>query len=76
MSEQEKDKVKLTLRQIGNPNETDEITYEVIDTSCARFACKQKFSREEATSLCDENDVTIIYVHEDNRIAGFRNFIV
>ena len=70
--EPEDDKLRLTLRQHGDPTLDEELTYEVVDTSCARFACKQVFNREEAITLCDENDVTIIYVDEDNRIGGFR----
>ena len=54
-------KIKLTLRQIGDPTNDDELEYEVVDTSCARFACKEIFCREDAIKLCDENDVTIVY---------------
>ena len=74
MSKDKKDdKIKLTLRQIGDPSKDDELEYEVIDTSCARFACKQIFCREDAIKLCDENDVTIVYKEEDQKISGFRD---
>lgn len=69
----EESKVKLTLRQYGDPTLDEKLEYEVVDTSCARFACKQMFDRDEAIKLCDENDVTIVYVSEDNKIGGFRN---
>ena len=69
--EQEDDKIKLTLRQIGEL--PDELEYEIIDTSCARYACKQMLNRDEAIQLCDENDVTIVYKEEDQKISGFRD---
>jgi len=70
---EEDNKIKLTLRQIGDPTHDDELEYEVIDTSCARFACKEIFCREDAIKLCDENDVTIVYKEEDQKISGFRD---
>lgn len=74
MSEtKEETKIKLTLRQHGDPTLDEELEYEVIDTSCARFACKEIFCREDAVKLCDENEVTIVYIDEDQKIGGFRN---
>ena len=67
----EKSKVKLTLRQLGDPTHDDELEYEVIDTSCARFACKEIFCREDAIKLCDENEVKIVYKEDDQKISGF-----
>jgi len=69
--EDKKDKVRLTLRQIGDPSKDDELEYEVIDTSCARFACKQILCREDAIKLCDENNVRIVFKADDNKISGF-----
>lgn len=69
----EESKVKLTLRQIGDPTNDDELEYEVVDTSCARFACKEIFCREDAIKLCDENEVTIVYKEDDQKISGFSN---
>ena len=68
---EEDNKIKLTLRQIGEL--PDELEYEIIDTSCARYACKQMLNRDEAIKLCDENDVTIVYKEEDQKISGFRD---
>lgn len=67
----EESKVKLTLRQIGEL--PDELEYEVIDTSCARFACKEIFNRDKAIELCDEHEVTIVYKEDDQKISGFSN---
>jgi len=69
----EESKVKLTLRQIGDPTHDDELEYEVIDTSCARFACKEIFDRDKAIELCDEHEVTIVYKEDDQKISGFSN---
>lgn len=66
----EKSKVKLTLRQINEL--PSELSYEVIDTSCARFACKQTFNRDEAINLSDEHEVNIVYKEDDNKIGGFK----
>jgi hypothetical protein len=30
-------------------------------------------NRDEAIKLCDENDVTIVYKEEDQKISGFRD---
>ena len=54
--EEDKNKIRLTLRQIGDPTNDDELEYEVIDTSCARFACKEILSREDAIKICDERE--------------------
>jgi len=69
--EEDKNKVRLTLRQIGDPANDDELEYEVIDTSCARFACKEILCREDAIKICDENNVRIVFKAEDNKISGF-----
>ena len=71
--EEDKNKIRLTLRQIGDPTNDDELEYEVIDTSCARFACKEIISREDAIKICDENNVRIVFKAEDNKISGFRD---
>jgi hypothetical protein len=71
--EEDKSKVRLTLRQIGDPTFDDELEYEVIDTSCARFACKEILCREDAIKICDENNVRIVFKAEDNKISGFRD---
>lgn len=71
--EEDKSKVRLTLRQIGDPTNDDELEYEVIDTSCARFACKEILCREDAIKICDENNVRIVFKAEDNKISGFRD---
>ena len=71
--EEDKNKVRLTLRQIGDPTNDDELEYEVIDTSCARFACKEILSREDAIKICDENNVRIVFKAKDNKISGFRD---
>lgn len=73
LKEQEDNKVKLTLRQHGDPTLDEELEYEVIDTSCARFACKEMFCREDAIKLCDDCDVTVVYIDEDQQIGGFGN---
>ena len=70
---EEDNKIKLTLRQIGDPTHDDELEYEIIDTSCARYACKEILCRDDAIKLCDENDVTIVYKEEDQKISGFRD---
>jgi hypothetical protein len=70
---EEDNKIKLTLRQIGDPTHDDELEYEVIDTSCARFACKEIFDRDKAIELCDEHEVTIVYKEDDQKISGFSN---
>ena len=70
-SKKEEPKVKLTLRQLGDPTKDEELEYEVIDTSCARFACKEIFCREDAIDLCDKHEVTIVYKEEDQKISGF-----
>ncbi len=70
-NKKEQSKVKLTLRQLGDPTHDDELEYEIIDTSCARWACKEILSRDDAIKLCDENDVKIIYVEEHEKISGF-----
>lgn len=71
MTEKEKEieKTVLTLRQLGTLPDT--LTYEVIETSCARFACKEVFSRRKAIKLCDEHDVTIVFEEKDQKISGF-----
>jgi len=71
--EEDKNKIRLTLRQIGDPANDDELEYEVIDTSCARFACKEILCREDAIKICDENNVRIVFKAEDNKISGFRD---
>ena len=62
-------KITLMLRQLGVL--PDELTYEVLETSCARFACKEVFNREETIKLCDEYDVTIVFEEKDQKISGF-----
>lgn len=73
MTEKEKEieKTVLTLRQLGTLPDT--LTYEVIETSCARFACKEVFSRRKAIKLCDEHDVTIVFEEKDQKISGFNS---
>jgi len=66
-------KVKLTLRQLGDPNKTERLEYEVIDTSCARFACKEVYCRDVAINLCDKHEVTIVYKEDDQKVSGFSN---
>ena len=72
-AKKEEPKVKLTLRQLGDPAKDEELEYEVIDTSCARFACKEIFCRDDAIDLCDKHEVTIVYKEEDQKISGFRD---
>jgi len=69
--EQEENRVILTLRQLGTLPDT--LTYEVIETSCARFACKEVFSRRKAIKLCDEHDVTVVFEEKDQKISGFNS---
>ena len=69
--EDKKDKIRLTLRQIGNPVNGDELEYEILETSCASFACMDIVSREEAIELCKENNVRIVFKADDNKISGF-----
>lgn len=76
MSDKKENKIKLTLRQIGTLQNNDELEYEVLDTTSAKFACKEIFSRKETLKLCEDHEVMIVYSEQDNRIAGFRNFIV
>jgi len=42
-----------------------------LETSCARFACKEVFNREDTIKLCDEYDVTIVFEEKDQKISGF-----
>ena len=48
---------KLTLRQLGSPN--DGIEYEVTKTSTARYLLGEIMSRQDAITLCDKHNVTI-----------------
>ena len=55
--------VKLLLKQMGNVINDDELEYEVIETSDARWACGEILDRRYVKELCKRQKVRIISDH-------------
>jgi hypothetical protein len=52
--------VKLLLKQTGSVVNDDELEYEVIETSDARWACGEILDRRYVKELCKRQKVRII----------------